>query len=70
MVADLMRMYLKGKEGKSPLTVIVPDPVEVNYRQSAVKLGEQQYRVSPIGHVAQELILAGGLDQWIQKQRK
>ena len=40
----------------------------VDFKAGQVELDGQQYRIGAVGAAAQELILAGGLEDWVKEQ--
>lgn len=61
---------LKHKFGKDRLTVRTGINARMDLRTAAIKTDESEYQFTPIGPTAQELLLAGGLEQWILNNMK
>ena len=40
----------------------------VNFQKSVIIINENKYPISPIGKAAQELIIIGGLENWIKER--
>lgn len=59
---------LKQKFGKDQLTVKTAMTATVDFTTSVLTVDGKTYPISPVGAAAQELILAGGLENWV-KQR-
>lgn len=57
---------LKDKFGISKLTVKTGFKAEIDFRHSVLKAEGKQYRISPVGAAAQELIVFGGLENWVK----
>ncbi len=47
------------------MDIILGISVKVDFEKSEVQYDGQSYTISPIGTVAQELILSGGLESWV-----
>jgi homoaconitate hydratase len=58
---------LKKQFGIERLTIRTGKQVEIDLRQSVIRLGTSQYDFSPIGKAAQELIVTEGLENWVKK---
>lgn len=61
---------LKEKFGNNKLTVKTGIKVEINFSQSTINSVNKIYSIDPIGEAAQELIIAGGLEEWVKKNLK
>jgi homoaconitate hydratase len=59
---------LKQKLGKDQLTVKTAINATVDFTTSILTANGKTYPISPVGAAAQELVLAGGLENWV-KQR-
>ncbi|HEX2865612.1 MAG TPA: homoaconitase [Ignavibacteriales bacterium] len=57
---------LKDKFGKSQLTVKTGVAAEIDFKHSVLKAEGKLYRISPVGAAAQELIVFGGLENWVK----
>jgi homoaconitate hydratase len=42
--------------------------VIVNFKESKLKTPDKEYVLSPVGTAAQELIVEGGLENWVKKR--
>lgn len=58
---------LKAKYGKDKLTVKTGLVVEINFTKSKITLDQKSYGIDPVGVPAQELIVYGGLEEWVKK---
>lgn len=63
LVTDLKNYY-----GTSKLTILTGKTGTVDFQNSTVEFEGKKYSISPIGKIAQELILRGGLEDWVIKQ--
>lgn len=59
---------LKGQHGSSKLTVKTNQKAKIDFKNSTIEFNGKSYTISPIGKVAQELTLYGGLEQWVTMQ--
>ena len=59
--------YLKLKFGKEKLTVKTGINAQIDFKNSVIGVDNQRFRISPVGEAAQELIVAGGLEEWVKK---
>jgi len=58
--------HLKQRfQSSSQPTLLTGISVKVDFEKSVVQYDGQTYTISPIGTVAQELILSGGLESWV-----
>jgi homoaconitate hydratase len=58
---------LKKKLGTERLTVSTDTKATVDFRNSTLDAAGKQYTIGPIGAAAQELIVTGGLEEWVKK---
>jgi homoaconitate hydratase len=58
---------LKTKFGKEKLTVKTDKKVKVDFKNSSITFDGKEYSIDPVGEAAQELIIAGGLEDWVKK---
>lgn len=58
---------LKTKYGKEKLTVKTGLNVKIDFENSSLTFDKNTYTIDPIGEAAQELIVAGGLEEWVKK---
>jgi homoaconitate hydratase len=59
---------LKNEFGTKELTVRPGIEVEIDFRASILKTPIRDYNLSPVGTAAQELIVEGGLENWVKKR--
>ena len=59
---------LKSKYGIDNLTVRTKIDVVVDFRESKVIIPSKEYKFSPVGIAAQEIIVDGGLENWVKKR--
>jgi len=58
---------LKSKFGSEKLTVKTGMIAKIDFRNSVIIVGEKSYSIDPVGEAAQELIVTGGLEEWVKK---
>lgn len=58
---------LKNEYGKERLTNVCEEKVTVDFRKSVLIYKNNNYSFSPVGAAAQELIVLGGLENWIKE---
>ena len=58
---------LKEKYGKEKLTVQTNKKVKINFENSSITFDGKEYSIDPVGEAAQELIVTGGLEEWVKK---
>jgi len=58
---------LKYKYGKDKLTVKSGINVKIDFENSLVTFDSKTYSIDPVGEAAQELIVTGGLEDWVKK---
>lgn len=58
---------LKTKFGKEKLTVDTKLEAEIDFSKSKIKVDNKFYQIDPVGAAAQELIVCGGLEEWVKK---
>ncbi|MCB9211375.1 MAG: homoaconitase [Ignavibacteriales bacterium] len=59
--------YLKNKYGNSKLTVATNISADIDFINSELKFDNKNYSFAPVGSAAQELVIAGGLENWIKQ---
>ncbi len=57
---------LKAKFGDGALTVSTAMAAKLDFRKATLEVDGKSYALSPVGAAAQELVLAGGLESWVQ----
>ncbi|GAB4297252.1 MAG: hypothetical protein Kow0098_21310 [Ignavibacteriaceae bacterium] len=63
--ADLVN-DLKIQYGKEKLTVRTNKKVKIDFVNSSITFDGKEYSIDPVGEAAQELIVAGGLEDWVR----
>ncbi len=58
---------LKKKYGEEKLTVKTGSKAEIDFVKSTLKFDGKEYSFSPVGTAAQELVVVGGLENWVKK---
>jgi homoaconitate hydratase len=58
---------LKAKYGKEKLTVKTGMNVKIDFQNSVLTFDNKTYSIDPVGEAAQELIVTGGLEEWVKK---
>ncbi len=58
---------LKTKFGKDKLTVKTNKKIEIDFKNSEIILNGKIYSIDPVGEAAQELIVSGGLEEWVKR---
>jgi homoaconitate hydratase len=58
---------LKAKFGKEKLTVKSGMNVKIDFENSSLTFDNKTYSIDPVGEAAQELIVTGGLEEWVKK---
>jgi len=61
---------LKEKFGADKLTIKTNIPAEVNFTDSVIYTNDKKYSIQSTGVAAQELIIAGGLENWVKEVLK
>jgi len=59
---------LKERYGSQALTHRLPGPIEIDFVRSELSLEGESFPLQPVGKVAQEIIVAQGLEQWVKKR--
>jgi len=62
--------YLIDKFGRDKLSVYTQLRAVINFEKSEIICDEKQFQISPIGTAAQELIVVGGLENWVKQNIK
>jgi homoaconitate hydratase len=61
---------LKAKYGKDKLTVKAGMNVKIDFKNSVLTFDNKTYSIDPVGEAAQELIVTGGLEDWVKNNIK
>jgi homoaconitate hydratase len=59
---------LKGHFGETKLTVRTGLQAAIDFSKCSLTVNNKQYAISPVGMAAQELIVSGGLENWVKEQ--
>jgi homoaconitate hydratase len=59
---------LKNKFGNKKLTVRTGIHAKIDFRKSHVEAEGKKYSIGPVGVAAQELIITGGLENWVKQK--
>lgn len=59
--------YLIDKYGRDKLTVYSKLKSVIDFKNSEIEFDGKQFPISPIGTAAQELIVVGGLENWVKQ---
>ncbi len=59
---------LKTRFGKEKLTVKTGITAVINFKESFIEAAGKRYTIDPVGAAAQELILLGGLEEWVKRK--
>ncbi len=58
----------KSKFTENKLTIETGIKVKIDFKKSKIIAGDSEYSISPVGTAAQELIVVGGLENWVKEQ--
>jgi len=58
---------LKKNFGTNKLTVATGSKATIDFVNSVIHFNNQKYVIDPVGEAAQELIVDGGLEEWVRK---
>jgi len=58
---------LKSNYGKEKLTVQTNEKVKIDFKDSSITFDGKEYSIDPVGEAAQDLIIVGGLEEWVKK---
>jgi len=61
---------LKAKFGTDKLTVKTGIIAEIDFKNSKIITEDKEYKIGPVGAAAQELVIDGGLENWVKKNLK
>ncbi len=57
---------LKSQFGEDNLTVLTKIEAEIDFKNSLIKTDDKEYSINPLGAAAQELVVVGGLENWVK----
>jgi len=66
-VPDLVNEF-KNKFTEDKLTIETGIKVKIDFKHSKIIAEDSEYSISPLGTAAQELIVVGGLENWVKKE--
>jgi homoaconitate hydratase len=58
---------LKNDFGTESLTVLTGIKAKLDFRNSKITVNGNEFAFSPVGSAAQELIITGGLENWVKE---
>jgi homoaconitate hydratase len=58
---------LKGKFGQEKLTIKTGIKIKADFENSLLIVNDKKYSFDPVGEAAQELIVTGGLEEWVKR---
>jgi homoaconitate hydratase len=58
---------LKAKFGNTKLTVKTGITAKIDFQNSTIHADGKTYKIGPVGGAAQELVVTGGLEEWVKK---
>ncbi len=58
---------LKQQFGTENLTVRTGIEAKIDFRKATLRTADKEYAISPVGTAAQELVVDGGLQNWVKK---
>ena len=59
---------LKEKFGSDKLTINTNKKIKIDFSNSLISFDGKDYLFDPVGQAAQEIIIAGGLENWVKKK--
>lgn len=59
---------LKERFGTGKLTHPTSLVAKIDFKKSTIEVDGKAYTISPIGRAAQELVVSGGLEEWVRVQ--
>ncbi|MCX7835448.1 MAG: homoaconitase [bacterium] len=60
--------FLKQQLGTDQLTIRLEEEISIHFASSTITFRDQSFSIGPVGTSAQELIVVGGLENWIRKK--
>ncbi len=64
--APALVQELKSEFGNEALTIRTDMKAKIDFKKSKLSVAGREYTVSPVGIAAQELIITGGLENWVK----
>ena len=62
LINDLKKLF-----GAEKLSVQTNKKISIDFKNSSITFGDKLYTIDPVGEAAQELIITGGLENWVRK---
>ncbi len=59
---------LKKQFGVEKLTIQINKKIRMDFKNSLITFDDKQYAIDPVGEAAQEIIIAGGLEEWVKNE--
>jgi len=59
---------LKNEFGEDALSLKIGWTAKVDFKQAIINIDDKIYHFNPVGKAAQELILTGGLENWVKER--
>ncbi|HDL01388.1 MAG TPA: homoaconitase [candidate division Zixibacteria bacterium] len=59
---------LKAEQGTEKLTVYTKKEIAIDFASAKLTFNNKEYSLSPVGAAAQELIIIGGLENWVKSK--
>uniref|UniRef100_A0A7S1N7H6 Homoaconitase, mitochondrial n=1 Tax=Eutreptiella gymnastica TaxID=73025 RepID=A0A7S1N7H6_9EUGL len=66
--AELVEEIKGTHQGDLPVTLHTKEPITVDFRECVVTFRGKEFPIGALGTTAQELILSGGLEGWVQSK--
>ncbi|PIQ07887.1 MAG: homoaconitase [Ignavibacteriales bacterium CG18_big_fil_WC_8_21_14_2_50_31_20] len=63
LVIDFKNKFINGN-----LTIETGIKAKIDFKNSIIVAGDSEYSISPVGTAAQELVVVGGLENWVKEQ--
>ena len=63
LVIDFKNKFINGN-----LTIETGIKAKIDFKNSIIIAGDSEYSISPVGTAAQELVVVGGLENWVKEQ--
>ncbi len=60
--------FLKSQFGDKELTIDTQTEAEIDFVNSVLTFGDKKFDIEPVGVAAQELIVLGGLENWVKRE--
>jgi homoaconitate hydratase len=67
-LVDYLKQKAAGDKGTNELTQRTGLKAVLDFKSSVLRVDGRKFAFPPVGAVAQEIVLAGGLEQWVEKK--